>query len=38
MLREGNKNLHSLVMGQLDQIRSQAGSQGQQMLLQPQAG
>jgi hypothetical protein len=37
-LREGNKQLHSLVMADLEQLRGQARSQGAQMLLQPQAG
>lgn len=34
-LREGNKELHALVMQNLDDIRSQAASQGKQMLLAP---
>ena len=38
MLREGNKQLHALVMSDLEQLRSQASSQGKQMLLQPPAG
>lgn len=33
-LREGNKDLHALVMSNLEQIRSAAASQGQQMVLQ----
>jgi hypothetical protein len=33
-LREGNKDLHGLVKAKLDEIRQQASSQGQQMLLQ----
>lgn len=35
MLREGNKELHSLVKAELAQLRQEAASQGQQMLLQP---
>jgi hypothetical protein len=34
-LREGNKELHSLVKSNLEELRSQARSQGAQMLLQP---
>ncbi len=37
-LREGNKDLHSLVMSAMDKIRGQAASQGQQQLLAPQPG
>ncbi len=33
-LRESNKDLHALVMSNLDQIRSAAASQGKQMVLQ----
>jgi hypothetical protein len=33
-IREGNKDLHALVMQNLSDIRSQARSQGGQMLLQ----
>ena len=39
MLREGNKELHSLVMADLSKLRQEASSQGQQMVLgqsQPQ--
>lgn len=35
-LRDGNKDLHALVMQNLEDIRSAARSQGQQMLLGPQ--
>lgn len=38
-LRESNKDLHALVMAEMDRIRSGARSQGQQMILaQPPAG
>jgi hypothetical protein len=39
MLRDGNKELHSLVMADLSKLRQEASSQGQQMVLgqgQPQ--
>ena len=34
-LRESNKALHALVMQALDDVRNEARSQGQQMLLAP---
>lgn len=37
-LREGNKELHALVMAELGRVRSQARAQGQQMLLQAPPG
>jgi len=37
-LRESNKALHALVMQALDDVRGQARSQGQQMLLAPPPG
>lgn len=38
-IRESNKDLHSLVMADLEQLREQASSQGKQMILsQGQAG
>jgi hypothetical protein len=37
-LREGNKDLHTLVKAKMEEIRSQASSQGQQMMLAPQMG
>ncbi len=36
-LRESNPDLHALVKAKLEKVRSQAASQGQQMLLQPPA-
>jgi hypothetical protein len=35
-LREGNKDLHALVIQNLEEIRRQARSEGQQMILAPQ--
>ncbi len=37
-LREGNKDLHALVMQNLDELRSQGRSQGEQMLRSQAAG
>jgi hypothetical protein len=37
-LREGNKQLHSLVKAKLEELRSQARSQGGQMMIQQSAG
>lgn len=37
-LREGNRDLHGLVKTKMEEVRSQAASQGQQMILQPQQG
>jgi hypothetical protein len=34
LLRQGNKELHSLVKAEMEKLRSSAASQGQQMLLQ----
>ena len=37
-LREGNKDLHGLVTAKMEEIRSQAASQGQQQMLAPAPG
>ena len=36
-LRQGNKQLHALVTQQLEELRNQARSQGQNLILSPQA-
>lgn len=38
LLRQGNKELHSLVKAELEKLRSSAASQGQQMILQQGQG